>query len=215
MRFRKIGAARIALGLLLSTLLASSALAADARTTPLLGRWRSLKNDAGGIGSLFEFREGGAFDYTPATVLEMSYRVEEDTLVLPPESKGGAEHRQKIDWLGEDRIRLSAPGTLSLLLSRKVPRPDAKKSIVGEWTGPRDMGGHEVQALYLFSPDGKLLLLMPFLTSQGRYTVDGTKIQLSVPDHWEAAGTFTVDGDTLTLSITNKKGLSETKYSRY
>jgi len=204
-------AARVAgAGLLLSW----SLLGAETPSTPLVGRWRSLQNDAGGVGSLFEFRDGGVFDYSPATVVEMPYRVDEDALVLPPDAPNGPEHRQKIEWLAADRVRLSAPGTLSLELVRKGSGPDGKKSIAGEWTGPRDMGGRVVQASYLFSTSGKVLLLMPFTTTKGRYTVDGEKIQMS-GEKWDAAGTFRVDGDTLTLSIVNKRGVEESKYARY
>lgn len=207
----RLAAAWVAAALLVSV---SSARAAEPSSTPLAGRWRSLQNDAGGVGSLFEFRDGGVFDYSPATVVEMPYRVDEDTLVLPPDAPNGPEHRQKIEWLAADRVRLSAPGTLSLELVRKASGPDGKKSIVGEWTGPRDMGGKAVQASYLFSTSGKVLLLMPFTTTKGRYTVDGEKIQMS-GEKWDAAGTFRVDGDTLTLSIVNKKGVQESKYARY
>jgi hypothetical protein len=204
-------AGRLALA---GVLLSSNLVRAESSSSPLVGRWRSLQNDSGGIGSLFEFRNDGAFDYSPATVVEMPYRLEEGTLVLPPDAPNGPEHRQKIEWVGEERIRLTAPGTLSLELVRKASRPDAKKSIVGEWTGPRDMGGHSVQALYLFSPAGRVVLLMPFVTTKGRYTVDGEKIQMS-GEKWDAGGTFKVDGDTLTLSIVNKKGVQESKYARY
>jgi hypothetical protein len=184
--------------------------------SPLLGRWRSLRNDSGGVGSVFEFRDGGAFDYSPANVVEMPYRIEDGELVLPPDAPNGPEHRQKIEWVGADRVRLTAPGTLSLELVRKAPAPasSARASIVGEWTGPRDMGGRSVQALYIFSPSGRVVLLMPFVTTKGRYAVDGEKIQMT-GEKWDARGTFRVDGDTLTLSIVSAKGVQESKYARY
>ena len=99
---------------------------------------------------------------------------------------------------------------------RRAPsRSGAAKSIVGEWTGPRDIGGQSVDALYLFSPAGKVLLIMAVLTAQGRYSVDGSRIQMGVPDKWSAAGTFKVEGDTLTLTIDGKKGPKESQYTRY
>jgi hypothetical protein len=189
---------------------------ADARpAATLLGRWHSVENAAEvGIASVFEFHEAGVFDYSPANVVEMPYRVEGDALFLPSEAKGGPEQKQTIDWVGEDRVRLSAPGTLSLFLDRK-PGSGPKKSIVGEWTGPRDVGGRTAQALYQFRPGGRLLLVMTLLTAQGRYVLDGDKIQMIVPNKWSASGTYRVDGDTLTLSIVGQKGTQDSKYARY
>jgi hypothetical protein len=211
---RRLG---LVLGLISAAILASALRAADgadARPRPLLGRWHSVENSEAGVASVFEFHASGVFDYSPANVVEMPYRVEGDALFLPSETKGGPEHKQTIDWVGEDRIRLSAPGTLSLFLDRKAGS-GPKKSIVGEWTGPRDVGGRSVQAVYQFRTDGRLLLVMALLTAQGRFTLDGDKIQMAVPEKWSAYGTYRVDGDVLTLSIVGQKGTKDSKYARY
>jgi hypothetical protein len=202
----------LAFGLISSAIPASTLPAADAK--PLLGRWYSVENSSVGVASVFEFHAGGVFDYSPANVVDMPYRVEGDALFLPSETKGGPEHKQTIDWVGEDRIRLSAPGTLSLFLDRKAGS-GPKKSIAGEWTGPRDIGGRSVQAVYQFRPGGRLLLVMVLLTSHGGYTLDGDKIQMAVPGKWSASGTYRVEGDTLTLSIVGQKGTQDSKYARY
>jgi len=199
------------------TALDSPARAADGPrpAAPLTGRWHSVENDPkSGVASVFAFRGDGAFEYSPADVVEMPYRVEGNTLCLPNETKGGPDHKQPIDWVGEERIRLSAPGTLSQFLDRK-PGSGPKKSLVGEWTGPRDLSGRTVQAVYLFRPDGRVLLVMTLLTAQGRYTLDGDQIQMVVPNKWSASGKYKVDGDTLTLSIEGQKGIQDSKYARY
>jgi hypothetical protein len=180
----------------------------------IVGRWHSTENSDAGFASVFEFRDGGAFDYSPANVVETTYRIEGDGLFLPSETKGGPEHRQTIDWMDEDRVRLSAPGTLSLFLDRKAGS-GPKKSMVGEWIGPRDVGGRTAQATYLFRPDGRLLLVMTLLTSQGQYSLDGDKIRMGVNGKWSAEGTYRIDGDTLTLSIAGTKGPKDSKYARY
>ena len=56
---------------------------------------------------------------------------------------------------------------------------------------------------------------MTLLTAQGRYTLDGDKIQMIVPNKWSASGTYRVDADTLTLSIVGQKGTQDSKYVRY
>jgi hypothetical protein len=203
----------VALGLIA---LFSPLRAADTRPAPtLVGRWHSVEIDPkSGVASVFEFRGDGVFDYSPADVAEMPYRVEGDALFLPNEVKGGPDHKQTVDWVGEDRIRLSAPGMLTQFLDRK-PGSGPKKSLVGEWTGPRDVSGRSVQAVYLFRPEGRVLLVMTLLTAQGRYTLDGDRIQMLVPDKWSASGKYKVDGDTLTLSIEGQKGIQDSKYARY
>lgn len=194
----------------------ASAGAADAGTAPIVGRWRSLENSQGGVGGMFEFREGGGLEYSPGSVVEMPYRVEGDTLVLPSATLSGAEQELKMEWLPDSRLRLSAPGIMSILLTRRGAKAGDPKSIRGEFFGQREIEGRVVDAVYLFGPDGKVLLLMPFLKTQGSYTVDGDKIRLSVPDRWSAEGTFKVDGNTLTLSIKDpKKGMQDSRYARY
>ncbi len=212
-RFRQ--ALALAAGLIAAAVLVPSLRGADARPAgPLLGRWHSTDRSADGIASVFVFLDGGIFDYSPANVVVMTYRVEDDALFLPSETKGGPEHKQTIDWVGEDRVRLSAPGTLTLFLDRK-PGTGPKKSIVGEWTGPREVGGRSAQATYQFRRDGRLLLVMTLLTARGGYTLEGDKIQMAVPEKWSASGTYRVEGDTLTLSIVGQKGTQDSKYARY
>ena len=221
MRLLRRSRSGLAAGLLLliaGFLAAASQGTADARpANPLIGRWRSLQNPPDGIGSLFEFREGGAFSYSPGNVIEMPYRIEGDALFLPSEAKGEPEHKAAIQWLADDKIRLTAPGAQNVDLVRKSPKPKPgqTRTILGEWAGPREIGGQSANALYLFRPDGKVLLIMTVLTAQGRYSVDGAKIQMGVPDKWSAEGTFKVEGDTLTLTIDGKKGPKESTYSRY
>ncbi len=195
----------------------SSAIAADAgASAPLVGRWRSLENSEGGIGALFEFKEGGGLSYSPGAVLEMPYRVEGDKLLLPPEIRSGPERTLQMDWLSDDSVRLSAKGSPNIVLVRRSAKPGDKKSILGEFSGQQDVEGRTMDVVYLFGPEGKVLLLMPFVKTQGSYTVDGAKIRMAVPDRWSAEGTFKVDGDTLTLSIADpKKGTKDSRYARY
>jgi hypothetical protein len=205
-----------AAALITAALLSPALPAAGGDAAALLGRWHSLQNSEGGIGAIFEFRSGGIVDYSPGAVVEMPYRVEGDLLVLPPETQGGAEQKQKIEFLPDGRLRLSAAGTMSVNLARRGRAPAGDKSILGEWVGDRDMNGRVVETMLLFSADGKVLMVMPFLKSTGSYTVDGAKIHIGVENRWTADGTFKVEGNRLTLSIMDpKKGLRDWTYARY
>lgn len=216
---RRFGIRTLASLLLAGTLASTSLPAADV-STALIGRWRSVDTSEGVVGAVFHFGQGGALEYSPATVVEMAYKLEGTTLTmltLPPGTKGGAEQKQTLEWLADDRLRVhvSASGDESIELTRKGRPGDVPRSILGEWASPREIGGHTVEALYIFYPAGKALLVIPFLTSEGRYTVDGDKIHFSVPQRWTADGTFRLASDTLTLSITDAKGVRETRYARY
>src|SRR3954454_13693205 len=80
---------------------AAAFLTAADSSANLLGRWRAVETSRGGIGTMFEFRKGGVVEYSPGAVVEMSYRVEGNELVLPPGTEKGPEQRQIITWLGD------------------------------------------------------------------------------------------------------------------
>ena len=193
---------------------AFGARAAEDPAATLLGRWRSVATSRGGIGSMLELRHGGVVAYSPGAVVEMSYRIEGKQLVLPPATSAGPEQRETILWLTKDRIRLSSleePVSGEELARRSSSRNPANP-ILGEWIGARDMGGKKVDVLYFFYPGGKGLLLIPFLTRNGTYTVRGGKIHLALPDLPPADAAFRVEGNVLTLA---RSGSEETKYAKY
>jgi hypothetical protein len=184
--------------------------AADAPTA-LIGRWRSLETSRGGIGSMITFREGGALEFSPGAVVEMPYRIESGQLVLPGGKEGAAENRQKIVWLGDDKLRLDQENGAGIELTRAGNRESASEPILGEWHGRRDMGGQEVSILFFFRREGRSLLLIPFLTQTGKYTVDKAHIHLEWPDCPIPEAEFAVDADALTFTADGKT----TRYSRY
>lgn len=187
----------------------------------LLGRWRSLETSSGGIGAMFEFREGNLVNFSPGAVVPMSYRIDGDELTLPSATKDGAEQKVKVEWRGNDQLRLSFDALVKSRtgeahwkeLSRRGVMPDSKTPIVGEWVGSREMpdGNHEFR--YLFYPRGKVLFLIPFRTQQGTYTVRDGTIRLVLPDTGAFEGKFNVDGDVLTMP--GPRGTGESKFARY
>lgn len=214
-RLAAVAAAVVALSL---ASVSPPARAADARANPLLGRWRSLDTARGEVGTVFEFADAGVLRYSPAAISAMRYRIEGDTLILAGDSAGGAEpdQRQTMEWLEGGRLRLRAPEG-SIELSPRAPGDTkrGKRSIVGEWTSPRAVAGQNVEAAYIFDSDGRALLILPMLTSRGRYGVDGDKIHLSVPGRWAEEGTFRIESGTLILTLPESKGPRESRYARF
>jgi hypothetical protein len=193
---------------------AAAFLAADDSSAKLLGRWRTLETSRGGIGTMFEFRKEGVVDYSPGAVVEMSYRVEGNELVLPPGTDKGPEQRQTITWLGDNKLRLRSPGEPEpgQELVRRGPRKTSPSPIVGEWAGSRDMRGRKVDVRYFFYPGGRGLLLIPFLTQQGSYATSNGTIHLDWPGCPTPDATFRVDDDVLTFT---PAGSQPVKYARY
>lgn len=194
-------------------LLFALGLSAIGQQPSIVGRWRSLTTSEGGIGALFEFHADGVVDYSPGAVVESDYRVDGDELILPSGTKDGPEQRQVIEWLGEDHFRLKADGAAGDELSRSGTRADPKRPIVGEWTGTREMAGQQVDIRWFFYANGKTLLLVPFVTQHGRYTINKQIIRVELPGRGAVEGKFAVQGDLLTLP--GPHGTGESKFARY
>jgi hypothetical protein len=182
----------------------------------LIGRWRSLETSKGGIGAMLEFHVDGSVNFSPGAVVELPYRIEGNQLILPSETNHGPEQKVAIQFVGENKLHLKPTGTGATPgnttdLVRKGVRSDPVRPIIGEWTGPRDMGGHQLEQHWLFYPSGKSLLLIPFLTQDGRFTVNGATIRFEVARVALPEGHFEIDGDVLKLP--GKK--TESRYARY
>jgi len=186
--------------------------AADDASAKLLGRWRSLETSKGGIGAMFEFRKDGVVDYSPGAVVEMTYRIEGDQLVLPPAIINGPEQKQTMEWSGKDKLRLKSGGDLWLELTRQGPTPDVKIPILGEWASLREISGKAMPVRYLFYPAGKGLLLIPFLKQSGSYSIQGDSIRLELPGRGRVEGKFKVEDSVLTIPGPNS---GEARFARY
>ncbi len=141
------------------------------------------------------FHSNGVVDCSVGAVVEMTYRIEGGELIFPPVRTNGPEQRQKMEFVGHDRLRLD-----EILLTRQGAAPDAKRPIIGEWAGTREMNGRQLEARYLFYPAGKCLFLLPFLTlPSGRYSIRGSTMRLELPERQTAEGKFEIEDDVLTL----------------
>lgn len=187
-------------------------LAAQAPSAGLDGRWRSLETSTGGIGAMFEFRKDGTVAFSPGAVVEMSYRIEGDELVTPPATKSGPEQRQRIEWMGEDKLRLKSGDGPPIELARAGVRPDARRPILGEWVGAREMSGRKLETRLFLYPADKGLFLLPFSTQQGKYSVINGSIRLELPGRSPIEGKLLLVGDELTIPGPSGR---ESRFKRY
>jgi hypothetical protein len=188
---------------------------ADPPPQNLLGRWRSTETSAGGIGAMLTFRANGSIDFSPGAVVEMTYRIENGQLILPPDKKNGPEQRQQMEFRGDNQLRLvtKAGGqSATVNLTRRGEAPDATNPILGEWLENREIQGRKMEAHLIFYPAGRGLLLLPFMTQPGHFSIHGTNMRLELPRHPPAEGKFQIEGDILTTPSPSGGGY---RFARY
>ena len=185
-------------------------LGADVPPQELLGRWRSTQTSKGGIGWMLLFRADGTFVLSPGAVVEMPYRIESGEIVFPPSTTDGPEERLKRQFTGKDQLRLL--GNPEERLTRKGTAPNPKVTILGEWEGKRDMGGHQVEVHYIFYPNRKCLLLIPFVKKTLKYTIEGRNIRMELPNQAPCFGMFQIKDGILAIPGSDGKG---NDFSRY
>ena len=160
---------------------------------------------------MLEFHPDGTVDFSPGAVVESGYRIEGNQLILPSETKGGPEQKSTFEFVGEDKLRLSKAGGLAGELTRRGPVTDPFNPIIGEWNGRQDINGHQVELRWLFYPNRKTLLLIPFNVEHGHFAIEGANIRFQLPGQKLPEGHFEIDGDVLKLP--GKKTISP--YARY
>jgi hypothetical protein len=194
----------------------------------LLGRWRATETSKGGIGAMYEFRADGTVDFSPGAVVEMPYRVEDNFLITAGETQG-SEQKTPLEFVGTDKFRLKpptgAPGQARAVeLLRQGTAPDPHNPIVGEWIEHREMAGRQLEPHWLFSEGGKVLLLIPFVTSHGHFSIRGSAIHMeflppSALAQTPVNGTFEVSNDVLVLKLPKRtesgERIGEYRYARY
>lgn len=156
---------------------------------------------------MLAFHSGSRVDFSPGAVVDSTYRIEGSELILPPATKHGPEERQKIDFIGQNQLRMG-----QVAFTRLGASPDPQNLILGEWVAKREMDGHEMEVHYIFYTAGKLLFLLPFKTAPGRYVINGSLMKLELPQRRPVEGPFKIEGDTLTIPSPSGSG---SRFRRY
>jgi hypothetical protein len=197
----------------------SCASAQQPSSASIVGRWRSLETSKGGIGAIIEFRSDGTVDFSPGAVVETSWRIENNQLILPSATTGGAEQKYTLKWLSDNQLNLGMETYIQELARvgarADVGNPDVGNPIVGEWIESREMAGHKLEVHWLFYLGGKLLFLMPFTTQHATYTISGTALHIVMPGPKTESKTdfFELSDNLLTLSKPDSG--HKDRYARY
>ncbi len=157
---------------------------------------------------MLTFRSGGVVDCSAGVMVETTYRIEGGEMILPSTGINGPELRQKIEFVGQDQLRLG-----EVVLRRQGPAPDTNHAILGEWVAKIDIDGGQLEKYYLFYPGGKCLFLLPFFKGNpGRYSIQGSTMRLELPGTQASEGKFQIEGDLLTIP---GPGGSRERFRRY
>lgn len=167
----------------------------------------------GGIGAMYEFKTGGVVLVRPGAIAPGTYKIEGNEIVLPPLMEGGPPNRQTIDLSQPGRLILHQGKNVAMDLTRVGKIPAGKQTVVGEWTGMREMEGQKLEMRIFFYAGGKTLFMLPFQTQQAKYQIANGRMTLLLPDGKAAEGPFTVSGNS--LSIPSIRAGNSTKLTRY
>lgn len=179
----------------------------------LLGRWYTVVTTKDSIGVMYEFKPGGVVLIRPGAVVPGTFKLEGGDILLPPLVEGGPLNRQSLDFSQPGRLLLRQGDRISMDLSRVGKSPAGKPTVIGEWSGMRNMDGGKLEMRLIFYPNGKTLFLLPFSNNQAKYGVDKGRMYISLPDGKTSEGPFTLTGNS--LSIPSVRAGASTKLARY
>lgn len=181
----------------------------------LVGTWTSVARGKGGVATVVEFRGDGSFVSSYDTILDSTYKIQGEQLVLSTtDARSGQSSADFAEaHVDGDTLVLKAPwdGT-EYTMQRTGPRPRAGTPIVGKWISGA-AGPHPAYAE--FSSDGKLSFRQRLKSAAGKYSVSRDSLTLSFEGLPAQEGTFKIEGDSLILTPRNgaKQVLKRTEVS--
>jgi len=169
----------------------------------LVGTWTSVARGKGGVATVVEFRGDGSFVSSYDTILDCTYKMQGEQLVL---STADGQSGQASAGFAEahvdgDTLVLKAPwdGT-EYTMQRTGAAHGGDSPIVGNWVSGA-AGPHP--AVAEFSSDGKLSFRQRLKSAAGKYSVSRDSLTLSFEGLPAQKGTFKIEGDSLILTPEN------------
>lgn len=176
----------------------------------LVGRWRSVETSKGGLGAIYQFNADGTLELSPGAIVDMSYRVEGDQLILPPATTAGPEMKSTLAWPTNDVLRMSTQGQSEEYQRQGAADPHDR--LLGEWLTWREMDGHRMPTEMFFYPAGKSLLVIRFTTEKGRYSVTSGRLVGEIGGRTGLDGPFDITNGILSIHRSNGRITKLTRY---
>jgi hypothetical protein len=188
----------------LTVLMFAAAACQPPASLELVGFWESQKTSKGGIGQTLEFRAEGVAVVSSTVIVNMSYRVSGDRLIVG-ESVSGSNQAEGVPFqVHEDSLIQTGPDGATVRKGRMEKRGSLGSPIVGAW-GYRHHTG--AMAYERYTADGRLLFRLPLDADVGCYSVEGNQLSLTKPT--ATTMSFEIHGMALVLKEGGKEFLLE------
>ena len=168
----------------------------------LVGLWESENKSQGGIGHTLELRSDGTFVEAVTVIVDMSYRVSGDRIFLGEEPTTGAGDKGSSFRFEGDTFVVELPGSPAVRKERIGQREPNQAPIVGMWRYRHYTGA---VAFERYTPEGRLHLRLPLSSSQGCYTLEGTRLTLAPPGQKKVQVSLEWRGTDLALTLPGQK----------
>ena len=188
---------------------------APATTPPaeLLGQWESADRTAEGVGNILEFRADGRVTQISASMAEADYRLVDDRLITTWKDLATgkiSEVETHVEFEGSNRfLEKSDTADAADSWSERVG-PSASfagSPLVGQWCG----NFLELLPSFREFKDGRMYNRLPVVVLRGRYSVDGSVLNVTMQD--QPLGNYPFRFEDGNLLIKSRNG-SEKKYRR-
>lgn len=177
------------------------ALPCPATQSPQLeGLWESEDKSNGGIGHTLELRSDGTFVEAVTVIVDWNYRVSGDRIIINEEPIADA-FRFKFEG---DTFVVESPGLPTVRKERIWQREHNQAPIVGMWRYRHYTGA---VAFERYTPEGRLHFRLPMSSSQGFYTLEGTRLTLDRPGQKKAKVSFEWRGTDLALTFPGQRAV--------
>lgn len=164
----------------------------------LVGLWESKGTSQGGIGHTIELRSDGTFVEAVTVIVDMSYRVSSDRIIVDEEPVSDA---RRFTFEGDTLVE-GMPGSPAVRKERIGQRENGPAPIVGMWRFRHSTG---VMAFERYTPEGRLHFRLPIASSQGCSTLEGTRLTLDRPGQKKMKVSLEWRGTDLALTFPGQR----------
>jgi len=168
---------------------------ADSDRSQIVGHWVAEKTSSSGLGSVWEFKPDGTLTITFGVVANGSYRLEGDTLILPPETSapGAAPQRIRVRIEGNHLYERYGDSEKEGSYVRIKGGKPGDAAIVGVWKSDMPLPGTKLDeafknATFTYTRDGIAKMRAALRSSAGRYDLTNRTYSLDSADLAGARG---------------------------
>jgi len=179
----------------LSLLALSAGASAGLSQTAIVGHWVPERTAKSGLGSIWDFKPDGSLTMAIGVVANSPYRLEGDTLILPPETTLPEAKPELITvrFDGDHMYERHGDAAEEIRYVRIKGGKPGDAAIVGVWKNDMPLPGTKLDAAfkdatYTFTRDGMAKMRSAFRSSAGRYDMTRHTYSLDSTDLAGATG---------------------------